>query len=344
MIMGLILLFDMIELIRRAAAHPNLSFVILFGMALLKLPQMMNTVLPFAVLLGGMIVFWRLSRSHELVVMRAIGVSAWQFLLPILLLVLLVGIGNVTLLNPLGAALYARYERLEDILLLRRINPLSLSESGLWLREMVGERQAVVHTAHIRQEGRILRMYRISIFLFRDQDSFIERVEAVSGVLQNNGHYELYQAWVMQPGQPSIHHEVLCLPTTLTVGRIQENFASPETMPVWALPRFVRFFETAGFSAHAHRLHLQSLIASPFLLCAMVLVAAAFAMPQGYRRGGEGVRIAGAVGAGFLLYFFSKITYALGQSATLPLELAAWSPAIITTLLGLAAVFHFEDG
>ncbi|KAF0138531.1 MAG: lipopolysaccharide export system permease protein, partial [Rhodospirillaceae bacterium] len=130
-IAGLVLLFDMIELVRRAAARTDLSFALLFSLVLLKLPRMVNLVLPFAVMLGGMVVLWRLSRSRELVVMRAVGISAWQFLLPVLLIVFLMGVGNVAFLNPLGAALYARYERQEDVLLSHRTSPLSLSEGGL---------------------------------------------------------------------------------------------------------------------------------------------------------------------------------------------------------------------
>jgi lipopolysaccharide export LptBFGC system permease protein LptF len=34
----------------------------------------------------------------------------------------------------------------------------------------------------------------------------------------------------------------------------------------------------------------------------------------------------------------------LGLSATLPLLLAAWAPTMITVLLGLAYIFHREDG
>ena len=83
MILGVILLFDVIELIRRAAGRTELDFWLLLGMALLKLPQMMHTILPFAVMIGAMVCFWRLTRTHELVVVRSAGISAWQFLAPL---------------------------------------------------------------------------------------------------------------------------------------------------------------------------------------------------------------------------------------------------------------------
>ena len=48
-------------------------------------------ILPFAVLLGGMLCFWRLTRSSELIVARAAGISAWEFLAAPTLCALLFG-------------------------------------------------------------------------------------------------------------------------------------------------------------------------------------------------------------------------------------------------------------
>ena len=47
---------------------------------------------------------------------------------------------------------------------------------------------------------------------------------------------------------------------------------------------------------------------------------------------------------GFLLYFISDLVLALGLSGKLPPVLAAWTPAGIFTLLGVAGLFHLEDG
>jgi len=60
--------------------------------------------------------------------------------------------------------------------------------------------------------------------------------------------------------------------------------------------------------------------------------------------GGWTARGVAGLGAGFVLYFFSRLTYALGLSATLPLALAAWAPALVAALLGLTYLFHSEDG
>ncbi|MGE5502917.1 MAG: LPS export ABC transporter permease LptG [Actinomycetota bacterium] len=343
MIMGVIMLFDIIELIRRAAGRPGVGFGTIMTMALFKLPQMAHMVLPFAVMIGSMVCFWRLTRTHELVVARAAGVSVWQFLAPVLGVVAVVGILEVTAFNPLAAALYGRYERMQDELLTVRGSALDVSEVGLWLREPHDNGEMVVHSDDVHQDGLVLNLKTVHIFIYDRPDHFARRIAAERARLER-GNFVLENAWLMEAGRPSQFVDVMSLPTQLTLDRIHDNFASPETLSFWQLPAFISFFERAGFSAGKHRLYLQSLLASPFLLCGMVLMAALFSLKPNMRSGGLMVRVMGGVATGFVVYFFSKVVYALGQSTVLPQAMAAWSPALFAALVGLGGLFHLEDG
>ena len=88
---GLVSLFDFIELLRRSATKPDATFGLVTEIAGLRLPYVAMQILPFAVLLGGILAFWRLTRSCELIVARAAGVSAWQFLSASLACAILLG-------------------------------------------------------------------------------------------------------------------------------------------------------------------------------------------------------------------------------------------------------------
>ena len=54
--------------------------------------------------------------------------------------------------------------------------------------------------------------------------------------------------------------------------------------------------------------------------------------------------VVSGIGTGFLLYFLSDVVYALGVSSKLPVVIAAWSPALITSFLGISVLLHLEDG
>ena len=348
-IMGIILLFDVIELIRRAAGRPDLGFGALMEMALFKLPQMTHTILPFAVMIGAMIAFWRLTRTHELVVARAAGVSVWQILGPVLFTVLLIGGLEMTVFNPLAAAMFGRFERLQDELLLNKTNTLDVSEVGLWLREGTepgsghSGGQVVVHADDVRQDGVVLYLRDVHIFIFDHPDHFDRRISAATARLIGHA-FEMEDVWLMEPGRPGIHQDHLTMPTQLTLERVHDNFASPETLSFWQLPGFISFFERAGFTAPKHRMYLQSLVATPLLYFGMVLIAALFSLQPNLRSGGLMKRVGAGIATGFILYFFSKIIYAFGLSQTVPPFLAAWAPALMTSCAGLGGLFHLEDG
>lgn len=344
MVVGLILVADIIELIRRASGREEVGFATVLMMAGLKMPHLLHTVLPFIMMLAAMGLFWKLGRSAELVAVRAVGVSVWEFLAPLLGVTLLLGVLNIMILNPLAATMFAEYQRMEDRLLETNAKPLTLSNSGLWLREATEVKgQAVVHARGVRQEAFDLYLRDVTVMDLDTEGVLTRTVRADEAVLAED-RFLMRSVWIHTPGEPSAYYEVLERPTTLTLGQVQENFASPDTLSFWELPEFIAFYERSGFSAHRHRLHWQALWASPVLLCAMVLVAAAFSVKINQRRGGIMMRITGGVLAGFLVYFFSQLTFALGLSSTIPLALAAWSPALVTLLLSATMLLHQEDG
>ncbi len=341
-LLSLIFLVDSIELLRRAAAKPDIGFSMIMEMAALKLPHMGQQLFPFAVLFGSMSAFWRLTRSHELVVSRAAGVSAWQFMLPVLLLGLVLGILKVAVFNPLTSVTLTRFEQVEAAAFKGQTSFLALSDSGLWLRQSNDEGQSVVFAKTVLQQGTDVELGAVNVFIYEGSDKFIRRIDAEEAALED-GFWHMTKVWTHTPDEPSQYIEEFWLETDLTLGSIQDNFAPPETMSFWDLPDFIETLENAGFSAIRHRLHWHTLLATPLLMLAMVLIAATFTLRQS-RRGGTVFVVSGGVLTGFILYFFSDVVFALGLSDSIPVTLAAWTPSGITTLLGLAMLLHLEDG
>lgn len=338
-IVGIIFLATVVDLIDRLATK-NVSLAVTLEMAFLKLPHLSQEVMAFTVLFAAMTTFWRLTRSHELVVARAAGVSVWQFLLPVLGSALLVGCLTVTALNPLASILLSRFERLEANYVRNESSFLAVSKTGLWLRQADSDGQSVIHASRV-SSGSVL-LHNVIVFRYADQDRFVNRIDAERAQLQQR-RWRLYEAWVSRPGEASVFHETLDLPTELTVDKIQESFAPPETISFWNLPEFIEIMDAAGFSALPHRLQLHRLLALPMLFAAMVLLAATFSMrPQ--RRGRVGLIIMAGLLTGFLLYFMSNFVFAIGLSGTIPVVLAAWTPAGVSLMLGVAMLLHLEDG
>jgi lipopolysaccharide export system permease protein len=341
----LVMLFDFIELLRRAATHPEVSFALVTSIALLRLPYYSLLIMPFAVLLGGIVAFWRLTRSSELIVARASGVSAWQFLTAPVLVAVLLGVTATAGVSPLSSMMLAKADQLDNINI-RKTGPLALSGGQLWLRQadtqLDPEGVAILHGWHVAFNKKIVTIDDVSVFRLDGHDKLLSRVEASQARLAK-GAWRLTGARSIKPDHLPENIGEMELPTELTEARMQESFQSPDALSVWQLPRFIVLLEKAGFSSVRHRLHFQSLLALPLLCGTMALVAAGFSMRQ-TRRGGVAQMIGSGVAAGFLLFTVSKVAEQIGQSGALPSLLAAWAPAAAGLMLAMSLLLHLEDG
>src|SRR5262249_54976991 len=89
---ALIFMIDMVELLRLSRKATDVSVSTLLWIALLRLPAYTEILLGFAVLVGSLAALLSLNRKSELTVMRAGGMSVWQFLRPGVTVALLIGL------------------------------------------------------------------------------------------------------------------------------------------------------------------------------------------------------------------------------------------------------------
>ena len=94
---------------------------------------------------------------------------------------------------------------------------------------------------------------------------------------------------------------------------MRESFATPETVPFWQLSSYIDIAENAGLAAAGYRLQYFQLLAQPFFLAAMVLLAASVSL-RFFRIGGVQKMVLGGVAAGFLLYVLAKVTGDLSKA------------------------------
>lgn len=334
----LIFSIDLVNLLERVSGSGVATSVVI-GMALLHLPVLGIKALPFAVLFGGVYCFIRLSRNQELVVTRAAGVSAWHFLMPPLVVALALGTFVMVGITPVSSVMLNQFSALEAKYIKGQASQLSIS-NGLWLRQGDAAAQSVIHALTAADQG--VHLHDVIVFLYGGQDHVVGRIDAKSAEL-TDGAWILSDAWVSGPDGIPKHYDRYPAKTTLTAAQIQESFAPPDTLSFWALPHFIQAAEAAGFSAVKYRLYFYSLLALPLLLAAMVFMGASFSLKLS-RGGGLGRVVLVSALSGFVVYFFSDLTRALGQSAHLPVWLAATAPAAAAILIGMTLVFHQEDG
>jgi lipopolysaccharide export system permease protein len=340
-VFGLIVLIDYVEMMRRHADVPNVSALTIAKTSLFRVPQIAERILPFCVLIGAMSCYLGLSRRLELVVSRAAGISAWQFIAPAVVVALVVGALATTLYNPMAAVLHERSKRIEaEMSGNARAAGLQATANGFWVRQRSDDGYSIVNASTSREQGVILGS--VTAFVFDTSGTFRERIEAKSATLRS-GHWQLDDALIYRPGTPPTERPRYQLPTNLTPEQVRETFSTPETVPFWDLPHFIEMADRAGLTATGYRLQYHKLIARPFMLAAMVLLAAAFSL-RFFRFGGVQKMVLAGIGSGFLLYVLSKVIDDVSTAELLNPIVAAWLPVLVGAMTGFVVLLYQEDG
>ena len=334
----LVMLIDYIELMRRSSDIPGVSPLLVAKTSLYRVPQVTERIMPFCMLIGAMICYLDLSRRLELVIARAAGVSAWQFVTPALVVAFVLGVVATAVYNPLSAILEERSKRFEAELF--KQDDGAVSGSNYWTSQRTDEGQAIINAKSSRDQG--VNLNGVMVLTYDNDGHFKRRIEARAAVLQP-GVWELQDARVNELGVLPVYYPMYQLKTSLTPEQVRESFATPETVPFWELPLYIKIAEHAGLAASGYRLQFQKLLARPFLMVAMVFLAAAVSL-RFFRFGGVQKMVLSGMAAGFLLYVLAKVTEDLSKADLMHPVAAAWLPVLAGGLTGLIALLYQEDG
>jgi lipopolysaccharide export system permease protein len=297
--------------------------------------------MPFSVLVGAMSCYLTLSRRLELVVARSAGVSAWQFVAPAMIAAFAFGAVATAIYNPVAAILHEHSKRLESEMLGEASSStMQENTSGFWVRQKSDTGGAIINAKSSREQGS--RLGAVSVYTFDTAGHYKARIEARSATLEE-GYWQLDDARVYANAKPPQTEAVYRLGTNLTLEQVRESFATPETVPFWQLPSYIEMADRAGLGAAGYRLQYQQLLARPFLLAAMVLLAASVSL-RFFRFGGVQKMVLSGISAGFLLFVLSKITEDMSKSELMSPVMAAWIPVLVGSLTGFVALLYQEDG
>ncbi len=229
---GLVLLIDFVEMLRRASDNENATVARVFAFTLLRLPAFTEQLFPFAVLFGTMGAMLRLSQKLELVVVRAAGVSVWQFVAPGLMVALILGLFATMVYNPLAATMKAMADQVEHELFPRgpQVGNIQRTASGTWMRQDGIDGPFVMSAGAALRDGRELR--DVAINTFDATGRFADRISATSAQLQA-GYWRLQDVTVSAPDRESEHYDTYLIATNLSYEQARETYVNVDTISFW---------------------------------------------------------------------------------------------------------------
>ncbi|MBV9749396.1 MAG: LPS export ABC transporter permease LptG [Acetobacteraceae bacterium] len=302
----------------------------------LRIPQMIQQFLPFALLLGALITFAGMNQHSEIISMKAAGISAHQIVAPLILTCLAIAAVNFAFnervvtratatLNAWVAVHYGR------------VPPTNAIRSNVWVRAGTD----LVLARQVTDSGPETGLYGVTVW-DRAGGTLQHIVSADSGRWTSRG-WELTNASVFDVGTATMARQPIYT-FGADIDPIQFRLAKvvPEEQDFFTLSHSIDELDAAGRPVTALRAALWHKIARPLSSILMPLLAAIAAF--GLARSGQlFVRAVIGMALGFCYFVADNFALAMGNFGAYPPPIAAWGPFILFLLIGETVLIRTEE-
>lgn len=285
-------------------------------------PQFIYFVIPLAALLSVLVTFGLLSRTSELSVMKACGISLYRIAAPLLLL----SLGWSGILYGLEQRVMAQAnERAANLdAAIRGLPPRNASP--LNRRWVVGRDGSIYHYARFDQQKKTLE--NLEVFTIAKDNWRLQSQTFTSMATHDGRQWTAGKGWEQVFTGKGQWRAFPSEPLALEPPDYFETLPPPaEMMTVPQLQRYIDELSASGLNVVPLTIELQKKLAFPFVTVVMTLLAIPFGMTAG-KRGtlyGIGIGIVLALSYWIIVGAFA----AIGKAGVLTPIMAGWAPNIL---------------
>ena len=287
-------------------------------------PQFVYYVIPIAALLSVLVTFGLLSRTSELTVMKACGISLYRIALPVIVLSLLFSAALFSLDQEILARANRRATAMDDAIRGRppkTFNPLNR-------RWVISRDGSIYHYGFFdprRDALTSLTVYRLVPGAWR----LASQTHAATA--EYRGEWTAFKGWTQEFGAGPATWRAFAqerIPIE-TPDYFKTEDTDTDLMTVAQLRRSVRELSATGANVVPQQVDLHRKIAFPFVTFVMTLLAIPFGVTTGRRGALYGIGLGIVLALAY--WVVMSVFVAIGKAGLLPPVLAAWTPNIIVS-------------
>jgi LPS export ABC transporter permease LptG/LPS export ABC transporter permease LptF len=297
-------------------------------------PQFIVQVVPMATLVAVLATIGSLTRTGELVVMRACGISLYRVAAPLIVLSLIWSGGLFMLDDRVLAHANRQADALDDRIKGNPQHTLDPTSSDNWL----ADRQGRIYYYRVFEPKRSA-LYGLSVFEPTPDASRLASHTFAQRATYDGRAWHASNGWVQR--FPAVDKTTRRDFTSRTLDiEAPDKFLGMHTqasdlMTFAELRRQIASLSNSGLSLVESRVQLQARVAFPLVAVVMTVLGVPFGLTTGRRGALYGVGIAMVLGAGYWL--LNTFFMAVGHAALLPPALAAWAANILFFALAVYA-------
>ncbi|WKZ56480.1 MAG: LPS export ABC transporter permease LptG [Bdellovibrionota bacterium] len=328
----LFLVIDFFERIDNLIAE-DAGFSHMLSYFLLKVPQMVATMLPVAILVATLFTVGSLGKNSEITAMRASGIRMSYVLRPFVITGLALSIITLLLNETIVPSSMRRAKEIYNIDIRKKDVKGGYSQSDIWWRS--GERYYSVGSF----DSRTSSLHRVTVLEFDQKHRLQKRIVADSAQWVGPGlgwtmHGVTEYAFAEESSTPNVR-PFKSLPLAINEAPMDfyEMNSDPETMSFRQFRRFIRKQQRHGLSITSYLPDLHHKIAFPFLSLILPFAALPFALTSA-RSGSLAIGFVAGLVLAFTYYAMHSMSLSLGRADILPPLAAAWSANLILICVG----------
>lgn len=312
-----------------------------------KSPELLANVLPLGLLLAMLYALAQHGKHHELVAIRAAGVSLWRLAAPYLA----VGVTFSVALFVANEIVGPRAQDAAEEVLNRYQTKLEQQTELQWRRDVNFNNDVAGHAWKIGAYGLLSHeMLRVNV-TWTGRDN-IRRVLFANRGAYTNGvwHFTDAELWSYEP--PNLDFpartrtNLVVFPELDESPRLIKSEIKVSSLSALRAAKRLRFTlaeildykrlhpRLTGSKADELNTQFHGRLALPFTCFVVVLLALPFGAAPGRRNVAIGVGV--SIGIGFAFFVLSRLSLVLGTGGHVPGWLAGWTPNVLFAAVGIA--------
>lgn len=314
-----------------------------------KTPELLTNVLPMGLLLALLFALSQHNKHHELVAIRAAGVSLWRLAAPYLVVGVVFSFGLFVASEIIGPRAQDAAEDVKN----RYQTKLDQQTELQWRRDVTFNNDVAGHEWKIGAYGLLSHeMLRVNV-TWTGRDN-VRRILFANRGAYTNGfwHFTDAELWSYEP--PNLEFparsrtNVIAFPELDESPRLIKSELKINSMSVLKTAKRLRFTlaeildyqrlhpHLTGSKADELNTQFHGRLAAPFTCFVVVLLALPFGAAPGRRNVAVGVGVSIAIG--FAFFVLSRLSLVLGTGGHVPGWLAGWSPNVIFGVIGIVLI------
>jgi LPS export ABC transporter permease LptG/LPS export ABC transporter permease LptF len=290
-------------------------------------PQYIYYVVPIAALVSTLVTVGLLTKSSELIVMRACGISLYRATLPLLFAGAVCSLTLFALQESVLAEANRQAQALHHVI--RGGSPRTFDVMN---RQWVAGRDgSLYHYAYF--DPRREELNGLSVYRFDDEQWRLSARSFVDRARFRGETWTATRGWERRfgPGSNVVAFSTFGgTPLDLEpADYFKTEQPDAERMSYTQLRQYVNELKTSGFNVVPYSVELQRKLSFPFVALIMTLIAVPFAVTTGRRGALYGIGV--AIGLAISYWFLFSVFTAIGTAGLVTPVLAAWAPNILFT-------------